>query len=78
MGGFHGFRCHVGHAFSLGSVVGTQAESVERAFWSAARALEETASLAQRLASSTSGAMHTRFEEKEQEQRRQAYTQRTA
>ena len=36
--GFQVFRCHVGHSFSLESVAAEQAEEVERALWSAARA----------------------------------------
>ncbi|HUS24539.1 MAG TPA: chemotaxis protein CheB, partial [Candidatus Binatia bacterium] len=47
--GHESYRCHVGHAFSLGSMAYEQAESVERALWSAVRALEESASLAHRL-----------------------------
>lgn len=44
------FRCHVGHAYSLDSLVAEQSDSVERALWSAARALEEKAALARRMA----------------------------
>jgi hypothetical protein len=40
--------------------------------WCAVRALEESATLTQRLAGSSSGPISARFEEKEQEQRRQA------
>jgi two-component system chemotaxis response regulator CheB len=44
------FRCHVGHAYSLESLVAEQADNVERALWSAVRALEEKAALARRMA----------------------------
>jgi two-component system chemotaxis response regulator CheB len=71
LNGFHGFRCHVGHAFSLSSVVAEQAESVERALWAAARALEESAALTERLAQRSSGSLRARFEDKEFEQRQQ-------
>lgn len=44
------FRCHVGHAYSLDSLMAEQAEDVERALWSAVRVLEEKAALSRRLA----------------------------
>jgi two-component system chemotaxis response regulator CheB len=69
--GFEEFRCHVGHAFSLSSVVAEQAESVERALWAATRALEESAGLSQRLAQRARGELRARFEEKELELRQQ-------
>lgn len=43
------FRCHVGHAYSMDSLVKEQSDDVERALWSALRALEEKASLARRM-----------------------------
>jgi len=70
--GFQVFRCHVGHSFSLESVAAEQAEEVERALWSAARALEESASLAGRLADSSSAELRRRFAEKAQAQARYA------
>lgn len=44
------FRCHVGHAYSADSLVAEQTDDVERALWSAIRALEEKAALARRMA----------------------------
>jgi two-component system chemotaxis response regulator CheB len=44
------FRCHVGHAYSIDSLLSEQANSVETALWSAVRALEEKAALARRMA----------------------------
>jgi two-component system, chemotaxis family, protein-glutamate methylesterase/glutaminase len=44
------FRCRVGHAFSPDSLLAEQSEALDTALWSAFRALEETASLADRLA----------------------------
>jgi two-component system chemotaxis response regulator CheB len=44
------FRCHVGHAFSPRSLLALHAESVERAMWTAARSLEDRATLLRRLA----------------------------
>jgi two-component system, chemotaxis family, protein-glutamate methylesterase/glutaminase len=70
--GYHSFHCHVGHAFSLESVAAEQAEEVERALWSAARALEESAALAGRLAAAGHGPLRSRFAEKEQAQMRNA------
>jgi two-component system, chemotaxis family, protein-glutamate methylesterase/glutaminase len=72
LNGFQQFRCHVGHAFSLESVTFEQAEAVERALCAAARALEESAMLARRLADRSSGERHARFEEKVAAQTAQA------
>lgn len=70
--GFERFRCHVGHAFSLGSVAAEQADETERALWAAVRALEESAAVARRLAASATGHMRQKFEEKEETQSQQA------
>lgn len=43
------YRCHVGHAYSVDSMVGAQAAQVEAALWTAVRALEEKAQLSRRL-----------------------------
>jgi len=64
------FRCHVGHAFSPGALVAEQAESLERALWAAMRALEESASMAKRMSSSTH--VGSRFAEKARTQMNQA------
>jgi len=48
-GVFQHFRCHVGHAFSLESLVREQSEELERALWAAVRALEESSALSRRL-----------------------------
>jgi two-component system chemotaxis response regulator CheB len=72
-GAFAHFRCHVGHAFSLDSLVREQGEEMERALWAAARSLEESAALSQRLASSTRGSqLRDRFLEKARTQTQQA------
>jgi two-component system chemotaxis response regulator CheB len=70
--GFQMFRCHVGHSFSMESVAAEQAEEVERALWSAARALEESATLASRLATTGDPALRGRFAEKAEAQVRNA------
>lgn len=43
------YRCHTGHAFSPDSLLAEQSEAVEKALYSALRALEEKAAIAQRL-----------------------------
>ncbi|HMF43618.1 MAG TPA: chemotaxis protein CheB [Polyangia bacterium] len=70
--GFQLFRCHVGHAFSMESVAAEQAEEVERALWAAARALEESATLAGRLAGTRDSGLNQRFAEKAEAQMRSA------
>ena len=44
------FRCRVGHAFSVDSIISAQAEQVEDALWEALKTLQETATLARRMA----------------------------
>jgi two-component system chemotaxis response regulator CheB len=78
-GVFEHFRCHVGHAFSLTSLVSEQSDQLERALWAAIRALEESAALADRLAVIEKGELKKRFDEKAHTQRQQAeYLKRIA
>jgi two-component system chemotaxis response regulator CheB len=44
------FRCHVGHAYTPDSLLTDHADGLERALWSAARTVDERASLLRRLA----------------------------
>lgn len=44
------FRCRVGHAFSVESVLAEQSETLEEALWVALKTLQESVDLAQRLA----------------------------
>jgi two-component system chemotaxis response regulator CheB len=68
------FRCHVGHTFSLESLVREHGEEMERALWAAVRALEEGATLSGRLASQEkNAAMQKRFREKQETQAQQAH-----
>jgi two-component system, chemotaxis family, protein-glutamate methylesterase/glutaminase len=53
-GGVLSFRCRVGHAYSSESLASGQGEYLEQALYAALRALEESASLAKRLAQRTS------------------------
>ena len=71
-GVFEHFRCHVGHAFSLESLVREQSEGMERALWAAARALEESAALSRRLHAKADGELRKRFAEKAKTQAEQA------
>jgi two-component system chemotaxis response regulator CheB len=71
--GFRRFRCHVGHAFSLESLVDAQSEEVERAMWAAVRSLEEGAALSGRLhRTQGSRELRGRFGEKQRELLEQA------
>ena len=63
-GVFQHFRCHVGHAFTLESLVSEQSEQMERALWAAVRVLEESAALARRVSLHESGELKQRFAEK--------------
>ncbi|HVE49418.1 MAG TPA: hypothetical protein VNG69_07350, partial [Casimicrobiaceae bacterium] len=44
------FRCHVGHAYSIHTLVAEQTTRVEAALWAALRSLEEKERLARRMA----------------------------
>ncbi len=44
------YRCRVGHSFTGDNMMAGQDQEVERALWSALRALEERTDLARRLA----------------------------
>lgn len=50
-GEFVRVRCHVGHAFSLQALVHGQFQALETALWAGVRALEESARVARRAAS---------------------------
>jgi two-component system chemotaxis response regulator CheB len=48
-GGTVSFRCRVGHAYTLNNLLVRHGEAVERALWSAYRALEERAAMSRRV-----------------------------
>ena len=70
------FRCRVGHAYSPDSLFASQSEGLEEALWTALRALEESASLAERLHTRSAERGHTlsaqRFAEQAQDARQRA------
>jgi two-component system chemotaxis response regulator CheB len=49
------FACHVGHAYSIASLVEEQGRSLETTLWSSVRALEERADMHRRLARRATG-----------------------
>jgi two-component system chemotaxis response regulator CheB len=59
-GGMERFRCQVGHAYSLESLLDAQDHSIERALWTSLRALLERLNLMRRVA----GRMHARAQER--------------
>jgi two-component system chemotaxis response regulator CheB len=63
VGEYLNFRCHVGHAFSLESLVREQSDGLERALWAAVRALEESVTLSRRLSATATGELKGRFAE---------------
>lgn len=71
-GSFQHFRCHVGHSFSLKSLVAEQSEDLERALWAAVRALDESAALSRRLHLTERGSLKERFAERARTQTDQA------
>jgi two-component system, chemotaxis family, protein-glutamate methylesterase/glutaminase len=52
------FRCRVGHVYSPDSMLAAQTDSVDRALWTALRALEERAALTRRMAREARGRNH--------------------
>jgi two-component system chemotaxis response regulator CheB len=61
LGNFEGFRCHIGHSFSLATLARMHEDEVERALWAAVRALEDGANLSTRLAGRAVGEMRERL-----------------
>jgi two-component system chemotaxis response regulator CheB len=49
-GGTVSFRCRVGHAYTLNNLLARHGETVERALWTAYRALEERSAMSRRVA----------------------------
>lgn len=74
------FRCRVGHAFSIESVLAEQSDALERTLWAALKSLEENASLSRRMANSAHQNGHARlqamYEKKSREAEQHAETLR--
>lgn len=72
------FRCRVGHAFSVDSVLAGQSEAIEEALWTALKTLEESASLSHRMERNAHEGgkywLAKRFDEKAQEAEQHAAT----
>ena len=62
--GLLGYRCHVGHRYSLAAMLAEQSNSLAAPLWASVRSLEESATLAMRLAGQSSTDLNTRFEER--------------
>lgn len=73
------YRCHVGHAYDANLLLGAQTEAIERALWSALRALDERAALLRRLAGRETSSKHltTRWAELATEHEAQAQAVRS-
>lgn len=69
------FRCHVGHAYSIESLLAEQATGVEQALWTAVRALEEKAALARRMAAQASQQQRLHSESRFQQQAEEIHQQ---
>ncbi len=65
------FRCRVGHAFSIDSMMAEQSDAIEEAMWTALKVLEEQVSISRKMAvqSRQNGRMRMaqRFEERQRE-----------
>lgn len=67
------FRCHTGHTFTMDGLVAEQARALETALWAAVRALEESETMARRMASHAALDLGDRFEEKAATMKRHAH-----
>jgi two-component system, chemotaxis family, protein-glutamate methylesterase/glutaminase len=70
------FRCRVGHAFSIESMLAEQSDAIEAALWAALKTLEESAGLSERLALAAHGRdqqwLAERYEQKASDARENA------
>jgi two-component system chemotaxis response regulator CheB len=70
------YRCRVGHAYTINSLLDRHGEAVERALWTAYRTLEERAAIARRVSRRLAGSGRVesaeRFERQAQIAERQA------
>jgi len=66
------FRCRVGHAFSIESMMAEQSEAIEEAMWAALKTLEEQVSISRKLAVQAHRNGHTMVAQRFEERQRQA------
>ena len=69
------FRCHTGHAFSVGSLLAEVGETIEETLWSAIRGIEEHVMLLQQVAQEMVSTGHTTEAQQLQHQAREAEQQ---
>src|SRR5437588_10070094 len=58
------YSCHVGHAYSMASLLEEQGRDLESTLWSAVRALEERADVHRRLARRSGGGREAVYEDR--------------
>jgi two-component system, chemotaxis family, protein-glutamate methylesterase/glutaminase len=75
-GGLPRFRCRVGHAYSMDSLLAEQSSAMDAALWAAYRALEERAALTERMearmAERGQNSLARRYRQQSEETRRRA------
>jgi two-component system, chemotaxis family, protein-glutamate methylesterase/glutaminase len=72
------YACHVGHAYTLSSLVEEQGRELETTLWSAVRSLEERADVHRRLAQHTRGSRTVVYERRAREAEHHARSLRQA
>ena len=67
------FRCHIGHSYTIQSLMAEQIEALEEALWVALRSLEESEALARRMAERAHSRGHHRAAEQFEAQAQNAH-----
>lgn len=71
-GDFTRFRCRVGHAFTLDSMMAEQAEALEEAIWVALKIVQERASISRHMAEQTRSNGHPQLAKRYEERQHDA------
>lgn len=66
------FRCRVGHAFSIDSMMAEQSDAIEEAMWTALKVLEEQASISRKMADQSRQNGHLLMAQRFEERQKQA------
>ncbi len=66
------FRCRVGHAFSVDSMMAEQSDAIEEAMWTALKTLEEQASISRKMAEQARRDGYTLMAQRFEERQKQA------